>query len=319
MKNLNNIYSKLKKLLPKPVVTKLNNLGKERGLGGMYTSRNSVYGLVLIEEVTFIEKFKSDWDSLKIYKKGFRIIISPEKYFSTDEYQGHEDKIIVRYRYHHEVTTYPYNQNNIIIKQNDNIIGFIVVDISDLDSVNGKSVYIGAKHIGRPDMEYATDEEVKKIKFCNLYLIGKIHNINQYLDSKTLELFSEYCKKFEQTELYTKNKKLIQLTKNGSVCSDLGVLLDFYDLIDGKQKSDVGRDKWLITTTKINLHHIRKRTPGELNHNHKNAFFGTAIGNALDIVLPPSNAETLELSILRLINHYPIEQIYSEIEKYKIK
>ena len=118
MKNLNNIYSKLKKLLPKSVVTKLNNLGKERGLGGMYTSRNSVYGLVLIEEVIFIEKFKSDWDRLKIYKKGFRIIISPEKYFSTDEYQGHEDKIIVRYRYHHEVTTYPYNQNNIIIKQN---------------------------------------------------------------------------------------------------------------------------------------------------------------------------------------------------------
>ena len=120
---------------------------------------------------------------------------------------------------------------------------------------------------------------------------------------------------FELTDLYIKNEKLIKFTKNGSICPDLGVHLDFLDLIEGSQKSDLGRDKWMITTTKINLHHVRKRTPGELNHNHKNAFFGTAIGNTLDITLPPSDENTLTLSVKRLLNHYSLEDLKNEIEK----
>jgi hypothetical protein len=316
MKNLQKLYTRLKKNLPKPIVTKLNNIGKERGVGGMYTSRNSVFGLVLMEEVTFIEKFQSEWERLQIYEKGFRIIVSPQKYFTTNFYHGFEDKIIVRYRYHSEIEKYPYDEKNITVKENGDIKGFVVVDISDLDSVNGKSSYIGAEAIGRPDMEYATNEEVQKIRFCNLYIVGKIINKDQYLNSDTIKLLNEYCEMFELTDLYIKNEILIKLTKNGSVCPDLNSHLDFLDLVDGKQKSDVGRDKWMITTTKINLHHIRKRTPGELNHNHKNVFFGTAKGNTLDIVMPPSDPETLKLSVKRLINHYTIEKIYSELEKY---
>lgn len=315
MTNLKKLYSQIKKRLPKSIVTKLNNISKERGEGGMYTSRNSVFGLVLMEEITFIEKFQSDWEKLEIYEKGFRIIVSPKKYFTTNFYHGFEDKIIVRYQYHNEIEEYPYDKKNITVKENDNIKGFVVVDISDLDSVNGKSVYIGVKAIGRPDMEYATIEEVQKIRFCNLYLIGKIHNKDQYLDSETVKLFKEYCDQFESTDLYLNNEKLIKLTKNGSVCPDLGILLDFLDLVEGTQSSDIGRDKWMITTTKINLHHIKKRTPGELNHNHKNAFFGTAIGNTLDITLPPSDPKTKELLIRRFLNHYSLEDLRDEIEK----
>lgn len=315
MTNLNKLYGQIKKRLPKSIVTKLNNIIKERGEGGMYTSRNSVFGLVLMEEITFIEKFKSDWEKLKIYEKGFRIIVSPKKYYTTNFYHGFEDKIIVRYKFHSEIEKYPYDKKNITVKENGNIKGFVVVDISDLDSVNGKSMYIGAKAIGRPDMEYATNEEVEKIRLCNLYLIGKIINKDEYLNSDTIKLLDEYCNMFELTDLYIKNEKLIKFTKNGSICPDLGVHLDFLDLIEGSQKSDLGRDKWMITTTKINLHHVRKRTPGELNHNHKNAFFGTAIGNTLDITLPPSDENTLTLSVKRLLNHYSLEDLKNEIEK----
>jgi hypothetical protein len=268
-----------------------------------------------MEEITFIEKFDSDWSKLDIYEKGYRIIVTPKTYFSTNTYKGHEEKIIVRYRHHSEVNDYPYNEEDITKKVCGKLTGFLVVDIQDLDSINGKTIYKGVKNIGRPDMEYATNNEVEKIKFCNMYVIGKIYNIDQYLELSILNLFKKYCVQFEESDLYKNNEKLIELTKNGSVCPDLGVHLSFLDLIDGKQLSDSGRDKWLITTTKINIHHIRKRTPGELNHNHKNAFFGTAIGNTLDITLPPDNPKTLELSIKRLNNHFSKNEIIEELNR----
>lgn len=318
MENLLKYYKSIRKKLPQPIITKLDNIDKERGGDGMYTVRNSPCGRVLIEEVTFKEKYISDWDLLdKQYKEGYRIILKPEVYFSDTFYKDKQDKIIVIYRSHKEIEKYPYNESDLIKKNKEILSGFVVVDVRDLNSKNGNKIYLGAKAIGRPDMEYATKEEIKKIQLCNLYLITKINNIDQFLDSKIIQEIQDFQKEFVLSELYTENENLRKFTDNGTVCPDTSIPLKFEDLIDGIQKSDVGRDKWLLTTTKINLHHIKKRRPGENNHNHKNVFLGTALGNTLDICLPPSENSSLEIMIKRAIWHYGFEKVEKMLNDIK--
>jgi hypothetical protein len=308
MEKITSKYKKIKKLLPKPIVTKLDNINKERGGDGMYTVRNSPYGTVLLEEITFKKSYNSDWEKLNsIFTNGYRVILKPEVYFSSEIYKGFEDRIIVIYRNHSELEKFPYDEKYLTIKKNKSVSGFVVVDIRDMDSKKNNSIYLGAKCIGRPDMEFATKEEILKIQLCNLYVVSKIENVFNCLSDDVVNLLKEYQNEFEKTKLFTDNENLIKFTRNHSVCPDTGIPLRFEDLIDGTQESDEGRDKWMITTTKINLHHVKKRKPGELNHNHKNVFFGSAIGNTLDITLPPNDPKSRDIMIQRLSWQYGIE------------
>jgi len=318
MENLLKLYKNIRKELPQAVITKLDNIDKERGGDGMYTKRNSPCGRVLIEEITFKEKYNSDWDLLdKQYKEGYRIILKPEVYYTTNFYKGREDKIIVIYRSHKEIDNFPYKESELSKKEKENLTGFVVVDVRDLNSKNGNIIYLGAKAIGRPDMEYATKEEIKKIQLCNLYLITKMNGIEKFIEPKTLNEITKFQKEFVSTDLYTKNENLKRFTDNGAVCPDTSIPLEFEDLIDGRFKSDTGRDKWLITTTKINLHHIRKRQPGENNHNHKNVFLGTALGNSLDIILPPNDETSLEIMLNRAIWQYGYELVEKKLNEIR--
>jgi hypothetical protein len=316
MKNytqLKKLFGELLKVLPDVVQTKIKNINKERGGDGIYTKRNSPCGRVIVEEVSFIKCYNSNLKVMgKKFPQGFRILITPEVYFTSKKYKGKEDFIIVLYRSHEQYRKYPFDKSNLTVKKGNEIEGFINVDIRDMNSsISGKSLFEGAKSIGRSDMEYASKEEVFKIQLCNLYSIIKIKNFQ--LENKT-ELVNSFRDLFEETELYSENPLLIKFTKSGTRCPDTGIHLDYNDLLNGIVRSDEGRDKWFITITKINLHHIIKKTPGQQNHNHKNVFFGTNKGNMLDITLPKSE-ESLNIMMYRMCWQYSEEEILEEMKK----
>lgn len=301
MKDLIELFEFLISKLPSTVKTKINKTSLDRGYKGVFTARRKRSDKVLIP----FESFKNNWKFnteiiKKTYLNGYRVLCSPSEYFTNIEILNNIPTL-VRYQSYCELKKYPTHIDWNSVKKDrksyldDEIIW--VQDIKNLDKYakKGKSTYLGPKHVGQHEMDYACDDEILKVKMCLLYQVIKCHDFqSEMANNEYIEKYLEYSEKFEQNPIYLENPKLQEYTtKYGyTVCPELinfpnkkWAKISFSDIVDGRIDGDIGREDFNRTATKINIHHKERLISGKLNHNHKNVFFGTACGNNFDASL----------------------------------
>jgi len=309
MKDLIKLYKNLLTKLPKTVKDKISNSEKERGYGGVYTKRNSRFGKVIIMFDSFTKLWKSDKEVLKnTFELGFRVLCTPEEY-SLNREKLTEIPLIVRYLTYDEKEKFPFvdwqNVKTDKSAYSDNDVMF-VFDGSDVNN-RKTNLYVGPKLIGRHEMDYASKDEILKVKMVLLYQMINCYDFQNVMSGDpNLEKYLEYSSKFEQTSLYLDNSKLQEYTKKYgyTVCPEMiefpnkgYAKISFLDIVNGTIFGDVGREDFNRTTTMINLHHKERLISGKLNHNHKNVFLGTACGNGIDAALRNNNFKLSDLMI----------------------
>ncbi len=295
--SLSDLYSSIFTFLPDPIKTKLTKSGLDRGGDGIYTKRRKRNDVVFVPYSSFINAYGANFDTLdSLYKEGYFILFSPKEF--NDGYEtlrnsrGGDFPKIVRYQDYAEKETYPYNPSDIAKKENGKIVGFVVVDIKNLDKHKNKggNEWTGPKLIAQHDFDYATSDEILNVKLCLLFQIIKTVGFFDWANNHPksailLSLVNDYVEKFYQSPLWLENPNLQKFTQGFTKCPVLIVELMFNDLIEGTIEGDDGRENWNRTATKINLHHIDRLISGKLNHNHKNVFLGTSAGNTIDSAL----------------------------------
>jgi len=293
MEKLIKQFKKLVNGLPESAKIKIANCDKERGLGGVFTKRNSRYGKVIIPFDSFSNKWEFSVNNIEqIFTSGFRVLCSPKEYYSNLD-KLNNVPVIVRYRTYSEVEQYPVEWENVSPNKSDYTDEDVMFVFDGADMNNTKdNKFIGPKLIGRHEMDYATKDEMTKVKMVVLFQM--INCVDFETEMSGNPFYSEYLKyseDFKKTQLYLDNPKLQELTTKYShtVCpvliqfSNKGhATVYFRDIVNGKVEGDEGREEFNRTFTKVNLHHFDRLISGKLNHNHKNVFLGTAWGNGID-------------------------------------
>ncbi len=297
MEKLKKQFKKLVNELPEAAKIKIANCDKERGLGGVFTKRNSRYGKVIIP----FDSFSNNWgfsinNIEQIFTSGFRVLCSPKDYYSNLD-KLNNVPVIVRYRTYNEVENYPFveweNISNNKFDYTDKDVMF-VFDGGDVNNTKDNK-FIGPKLIGRHEMDYATKDEMIKVKMVVLFqMINCVDFENEMSGNPFYSEYLTYSENFKKTQLYLDNPKLQDFTnKYGhTVCPFLVnhpnkklAIIKFKDIVDGKVEGDLGREDFNRTYTKVNLHHYNKLISGKLNHNHKNVFLGSEAGNTMEAAL----------------------------------
>jgi len=297
MEKLMKQFQKLVKMLPKSAKTKLINCDKERGNGGVFTKRNSRYGRVIILFDSFSNVWKFSVDNIKqTFTLGYRVLCSPEEYYSNLDKLSNVP-VIVRYKTYSEVEQYPFvDWENVSDNKSDYTDEDVMFVFEGADVNNTKkNKYIGPKLIGRHEMDYATNDEMTKVKMVILFqMINCVDFENEMRDNSHYLEYLKYSEDFKKSTLYLDNPRLQELTTKygNTVCPFFvqfpkkeNAKIKFKDIVDGKVDGDVGREDFNRTYTKVNQHHYNKLISGELNHNHKNVFLGTEEGNVMDSAL----------------------------------
>jgi hypothetical protein len=294
MEKLKKLYKKLVTMLPESARTKIINADKERGDRGVFTKRNSRHGRVIIFFDSFSNNWKFSMNNIKqTFTSGFRVLCSPEEYYSNLDKLS-SVPVIVRYRTYKELEKYPFveweNVSNNKSDYTDEDVMF-VFDGADMNNTK-KNKYIGPTHIGRHEMDYATNDEMTNVRMVILFqMINCVDFKDEMKDNPLLSEYLKYSEEFKQTHLYLNNPKLQELTtKYGYTVCPVMIqfpkkecsIVYFKDIVNGKVDGDEGREDFNRTFTKINLHHFDRLISGKLNHNHKNVFLGTACGNGID-------------------------------------
>jgi hypothetical protein len=300
MEKLKKLYKKLINKLPKSANTKITKSTLDRGGGGVFTARRKRNDKVLVPFTSFITNWnKSDELLTETFDNGYRVLCSPQEYFNNKEILT-EIPTIVRYQTYEDLEKYPVPINWNHIKTNrkdysDNEIMW-VKDIKNLDKYakKGKSTYVGPKHIGQHEMDYATDEEMIKVQMCLLFqMVNCVDFEYEMSDNPLYDEYLKYSENFKLSSLYLDNPKLQEVTtKYGNTVCPVMIqfpnikkeltIIYFKDIVNGKVVGDDGREDFNRTFTKINLHHFERLISGKFNHNHKNVFLGTATGNGID-------------------------------------
>ena len=306
MTNLKRAFVLAFKILPSPAKTKTIKSELDRGGGGVYTNRRSRFGPAIITFNSFTSNYKSDPILLdNKFLAGWRILSRPQEYFSNLELLR-ELPNIVRYKSYDELKTHPapvewskLSSNRDDYKKEDIMW---VQDIKNLDKfgTEGKSIYIGPKLIGQNEMDYASKSEIDNVKLVMLYQMTKMEDFKEYFTDPQIDVFNQFQNEFEQSKLFLENERLQEysIRYGKTVCPEIIkfgnielATMKFKDIIDGAIEGDIGREEFNRTTTKVNLHHVDKLLPGKLNHNHKNVFLGTAIGNTINSAFNSVNAD----------------------------
>jgi len=312
MEKLVSSYKKAMGKLPKSAKTKINKSDLDRGLGGIYTKRRKRSDVALVPFESFQKNHNNSFVKLdETYTGGWFIVCSPSEYFSNLSLLQNAS-MVVRYQTYLELEKYPANIDwkNISTNRHDYKKGdtIFVKDIKNLDKTakKGKTIYVGPSNIGQHEMDFATEEEILKVKMTLLYQMTKMVDFKEFFDNKSLKIFEQFSNEFEKTPLFLENPKLIELTNfyGNTVCPELIkfpnkklAILKFSDILEGTIEGDLGREDFNRTTTKINLHHREKLIAGKLNHNHRNVFLGTNCGNTIDAALQTSGISVSELLI----------------------
>ena len=298
MKELIKLFKLVLSKLPKSAKTKINKSGLDRGNDGVFTKRRKRSDFVLIPFESFKNNWGMDTDVINsVYLNGFRILCNPSEYFQNINLLE-SVPVLVRYQEYSELEGYPAPIEWSNVKQNreDYSINEViwVKDIKNLDKHKnkGKSCYVGPKLVGQHEMDYATEDEILKVKMCLLYQMIKCYDFETVINNDDyFKKCVEYCGEFERTSLYIDNPKLQEyVTKYGyTVCPIMIKFpnkdyskISFRDIENGIVNGDEGREDFNRTFTKVNLHHIERLQSGKLNHNHKNVFLGSACGNGFD-------------------------------------
>jgi hypothetical protein len=311
MKDLINLFKFLHPKLPKGANTKIVRSKLDRGGNGVFTARRKRSDKVIIPFDSFITIWDRNIETLnKTYLNGYRVLCNPSQYF-TNKNLLENIPLIVRYLSYNELIEYPLSIDWNKVKKNrkdysDDEIMF-VQDIKNLDKFGkqGKSKYVGPKQIGQHEMDYATDEELLNVQMCLLFQMIKCKDFNDLMSEKPEYMkYLEYSEKFMKTKLFIDNPKIQEYSvKYGyTVCPEMikfpnkkASIILFKDIIDGKLEGDLGRENFNRTATKINLHHVDRLISGKLNHNHKNVFLGTEMGNTIDSAFFRNGFELSEL------------------------
>ncbi len=309
-------YKKVFKFLPKEAKTKLQKSNLDRGGDGIYTKRRNRHDKVFVTFDSFVNNYNLNINLLiERYDKGFYILCSPKEY--NDNFLLLCDlPIIVLYTTYQELNQYPLNESEIISKnENGELIGKFAIDIKNLDKhkKNGGNIFKGVNCVAQNEYDFATKTEQNKVLACLLYSMINMKNFYNYFPENKVNLVKDFITLFEKSDLFLDNQNLIKYTKGGvSKCPILYVELDFNDIVKGKIDGDIGRNNFNRTVTKINLHHIKRLISGELNHNHKNVFFGTAAGNTIDSAINQTGKTELEI-LVEMIKKYDLE-LLNQIE-----
>lgn len=301
MKDLVKLYKSLVSKLPKSAKTKIVKSALDRGYNGVFTKRRKRSDKVIIPFISFKENWLCNLDKInKTYLNGFRVLCTPQEYFSNIGLLKNIP-LIVRYQTYNELCEYPSHIDWNTIKKNrneylNNEIMF-VQDIKNLDKHGneGKSKYLGPSLIGQHEMDYATDEEILNVQMCLLFQMIKTFDFNELMSEHPFfEKYIEYAEKFTKTPLFLNNERIQEYSVNHgcTVCPEMikfpnkkCSIISFKDIINGVIDGDMGREDFNRTTTKINLHHIDRLISGKLNHNHKNVFLGSSTGNMINAAL----------------------------------
>jgi len=297
MEKLKKQFKKLINTLPESAKIKINNCDKERGPGGVFTKRNSRYGRVIIPFDSFSNNWRFSVNNIKqTFTSGFRVLCSPKEYYSNLDKLGNVP-VIVRYRTYNEVENYPFveweNVSNDKCDYTDDDVMF-VFDGRDVNNTKDNK-FIGPKLIGRHEMDYATKDEMIKVKMVILFqMINCVDFENEMKGDPLYYEYLQYSEDFKKDQLYLDNPKLQKFTTNYgyTVCPFLVnhtnkkfATIKFKDIVNGKVDGDLGREDFNRTYTKVNLHHDQKLISGKLNHNHKNVFLGSEGGNSMEAAL----------------------------------
>lgn len=301
MENLIKTYQKAFKELPKEAKTKITKSALDRGGAGVFTKRRKRNDVVLIYFESFSKNYNYSVELLtERYIYGWRILCSPKEYFDHLEILN-TVPTVVRYQHFDEIELYPapIEWGNISNNRKDyeGITTIFVQDIKNLDKFGkkGKSVYIGPEGIGQNEFDFAYEDEISKVRMVLLYqMIKMIDFYDEMNDNINYSYFENYKNNFENSELYLDNPNLRYYSSEFgyTVCPELikfpnkrRAYIKFADVINGKIEGDLGREEFNRTTTKVNLHHVDKLIAGKLNHNHKNVFLGTEMGNSINAAL----------------------------------
>jgi hypothetical protein len=293
MEKLKKQFKKLINTLPESAKIKVANCDKERGPGGVFTKRNSRYGRVIIPFDSFSDNWGFSVDNIKqTFTSGFRVLCSPKEYYSNLDKLSNVP-VIVRYRTYNEVEDYPFvewkNVSDDKCDYTDDDVMF-VFDGGDVNNTKDNK-FIGPKLIGRHEMDYATKDEMIKVKMAILFqMINCVDFENEMKGDPLYSEYLQYSEDFKKDQLYLDNPKLQEFTtKYGhTVCPFLinhtnkkFATIKFKDIVNGKVVGYLGREDFIRTYTKVNLHHYQKLISGKLNHNHKNVFLGSEGGNKI--------------------------------------
>jgi hypothetical protein len=301
MENIKKLYKLLVSKLPKSANTKIIKSSLDRGGSGVFTKRRKRSDKVIIPYDSFINNWFYDYEELeKTYLSGFRVLCTPYEYFSNID-KLRNIPILVRYKSYDELDMYQSlidwdNVKTNRLEYSKEEVMF-VIDIKNLDKFGkkGKSKYVGPTSIGQHEMDYASDEEILNVQMSLLFQMIKCYDFNDIMSKyPNYEKYIDYAEKFMKSTLYLNNPKLQEYSINYG-CTVCPVMVNFpnkelskisfLDVVNGTIKGDVGREDFNRTTTKVNLHHVNRLMSGQFNHNHKNVFLGTAMGNTVDSAL----------------------------------
>lgn len=274
------------------------------GDGGIYNKRRKRWDVSIITFDSYLLNHeKSSQVCQKKYPEGFYILVSPEVYEHNIKLLQ-EVPTLVEYSSYEEIDKFKLDitkiKNN--LKDYNKFEPIFVANIKDLDKHKNKggTIYIGPKNIGQNEMDYATKEECEKVNLVLLYEYIKMFDFESVINNDFVyKNCLNFAEVFEKSTLFLENEKLRELTEDSTRCAFFKkIKLKFSDVLKGEIEADLGRKKFNRTVTKINLHHIERLIAGRFNHNHKNVFFGTSMGNMIDAALNSHGYTIQDLKLL---------------------